>query len=285
MTSEEIEKMCEESKGVCILPMGCVEKHGLHMPLGSDVLEASSIAYEASKLETVCVAPDFIFGDVPEMSPNMPAGTVTLTVETEMILLEEICDQIARNGFKKILINNCHGGNDNLIKQFMRKLTNVKKDYVVALYVGTIKEPICPHYMASLLLENGSGYIPELTTEDEELLIKYHKEEMKTGHACMTECALVMAIAPDSVHLDRLGIESGLSNHKADYFAEAGIRIKDGGWGINTPYSFSGNDPVGCNERIGKAALRISAELLAKAVKVYKDDENVLEWHEKTGVV
>jgi N-acetylglucosamine-6-phosphate deacetylase len=59
---------------------------------------------------------------------------------------------------------------------------------------------------------------------------------------------------------------------------EAGISIRDGGWDRNFPNRFSGHDPVGCNERIGKAAVRIASETLAKRFKVYKEDENLWNW-------
>ena len=81
------------------------------------------------------------------------------------------------------------------------------------------------------------------------------------------------------MHLDRLGVENGLSTHEADYLKEAGITLASGGWNINYPNAYHGHDPVGCNERIGKAALRFAAERLAHTVAVFKKDENVLKWH------
>jgi len=275
-TAEDFHELRKEAKDVCVIPMGCVEKHGLHMPLGTDILEASHLAYAASQLETVCVFPDFTFGDVPEAFPNtMPAGSITLPLETEMLLLEQLCEQIARHGYRKILVMNSHGGNKAWLGTFSRKMANKKRNFVFAY---THHPHPTPHKLAEKILEEGRGCIPELTKEDEDLLIKYHEEGMTIGHACMNECAYVMGIAPETVHLDRLGIESGLSTHVADYFKEAGISIRDGGWDRNFPNRFSGHDPVGCNERIGKAAVRIASEILAQRFKVYKEDENLWNW-------
>ena len=275
-TSENLPKLREESKDTCVIPMGCIEKHGLHLPLGTDIIEASGVAFAGSQLETVTVFPDFIFGDVPCNSPAMPCGSITLPLEMEMDLLEILCEQIARHGYKKILVLNGHGGNGSWLAAFSRKLTNKKRDFVFATYMLGLP---APHTLAKYLIENGSGSIPELTKEDEELLLGYHEMGMKGGHACMGETAFMMGLAPDSVHLDRLGIESGLSLHKTDYLKEAGIRIMDDGWDINYPNAYSGHDPVGCNERIGKAALRFEAERFARAVKVLKEDENLWKWH------
>ena len=75
-TSETFPRLVEESKGVCVIPMGCSEKHGLHLPLGTDCFEAEGTVLEAAKLETVCVFPTFFFGDDPIASPIKPEGSV-----------------------------------------------------------------------------------------------------------------------------------------------------------------------------------------------------------------
>lgn len=278
VTSEQLPMLREASKDTCVIPMGCVEKHGLHLPLGSDIIAASGVAYAGSQLETVAVFPDFIFGDYPDNSPTRPLGSITLPMEMEMDLLEVLCEQIAANGYKKILVLNGHGGNKSWLAAFSRRLANKKRNFVFATYMIGLP---APHTLSEYLIEHGSGSIPELTKEDEDLLLDYHKMNMKIGHACMGETAFMMALCPDAVHLDRLGIESGQNLRKTKYLKDAGISIMDDGWSINFPNAYEGDDPIGCNERIGKAALRFEAERFAHAVKVYKDDENLLKWHEE----
>lgn len=278
VTSEQLGVLREVSKDTCVIPMGCVEKHGLHLPLGADIIAASAVAYEGSQLETVTVFPDYIFGDYPCGSPSRPTGAITVPLEMQMDLLEILCEQIARHGYKKILVLNGHGGNISWLAAFSRKLTNKKRDFVFATYMISLP---APHTLAEYLLEHGAGSIPELNPEDEKLLLHYHEMNMKVGHACMGETAYMMALCPDAVHMERLGIESGLNLHKTDYLRDAGIKIMDDGWDINHPNDYSGHDPIGCNERIGKAALRFEAERFAHAVKVYKNDENLLKWHEE----
>ena len=94
-TSENFYKLRDESNLTCVIPMGCVEKHGLHLPLGTDIIHSSHIAYLASQLETVTVFPDFTFGDVSGTDFNQPEGTITLPLETIMLLLEQLCDSIS----------------------------------------------------------------------------------------------------------------------------------------------------------------------------------------------
>ncbi len=277
-TSGDLCELREASKGVCVIPMGCVEKHGLHLPLGTDILAASHIVHEASKLETVCVFPDFIFGDIQGCGPNENPGNVSIAVELEMRLLEALCDNIARTGFRKIAVYNGHGGNKPWLSTFLRMQRHKKRNWVLVIIDCY---SIAPHRMGEYLLANGSGSIPELTPEDEALVLKYHAENIQIGHACFSETSRLMDICPEAIHLDRLGIESGLSTHAADYLNEAGIQMEDSGWGVNFPNAFHGHDPYGCNERIGRAAVRMEAEHAAHAFKVLKDDENLLMWLDK----
>lgn len=277
VTSAELKELREAAKGVCVIPMGCVEKHGLHLPLGTDVIQASAIAYEASKIEPFAVFPDFWFGDFPLNGPNRPAGSLTPKLETEIALLEELADQIAANGFRKILIFNHHGGNHPWVKAFLRKLANRKHDFVMGFTWGVNQ---APRGIAEYLDEHGPGSIPELTPEDEATVKRLRDGKMLTGHACMNEAAMVMAIAPECVHLDRLGIEDGHSLHKTDYLKEAGIHIAAGGWDVDYPNNYCGDDPVDLNPRIAKAAFRLDAERLAEIAAIWKNDTNMLKWHE-----
>lgn len=277
-TSETLQGLCKASNGVCVIPMGCVEKHGLHLPLGQDIIQASHLAYMASQLETVCVFPDFIFGDCPGKVPySAPYGNIALPLEMQMALLEQLCIQISDNGFKKILVYNAHGGNLFWLPAFTRNLPNKDFDFVFATLFTRLN---APHIMAEILEKEGSGSIPELTKEDEELLIKYHKEDMLIGHACMGETAFMMGINPEAVHMDRLGVESGKDQRKSSKYSEAGLDIENYGWALDFPNVYAGDDPIGCNERIGKASLRIEAERMAKAFKIFKEDEDLIKWQE-----
>ena len=274
-TSEDLGELLEASKGVCVIPMGCVEKHGLHLPLGTDAIQAESIALLASSLETVCIFPTFVVGDLCAAAPSAPHGTITLPMEVEELLLELYCEQIARAGFRKILVYNAHGGNKSWLAAFLRRLQNKKRDFCLGIVSYTAHEP---REIAAELLEKGRGIYPELTTEDEDYLIDFLESKKQDGHGGLGETALLMAVAPESVKMDRLGIESGLNTHAADYLKEAGIMIQDNGWGQNFPNAYAGDDPVGCNERIAKVCLEVAARKAAHAFKVYKDDENVLRW-------
>ena len=275
-TSEDFSKLREASERVCVIPMGCIEKHSVYLPLGCDILIANEMAYRASQLETVCVFPDFTFGDVPcGAHAKRPDGTIALDVRTQMLLLEQLCGEIAANGFNKILVVNQHGGNLPWLQTFARNLGCKAHKYVFAY--ADVPDSV-PHQMGKFLLENGSGSIPELTTEDEDLIIKYYKADMQLGHACMQEAAFTLECAPETVHLDRLGKENGSPRDipELQKLLDLKVRISMGGWDHFYPDWFSGDDPYGLNERIAKAATRISVEKLAEIYKAFKEDKFLL---------
>lgn len=275
-TSDDFEKLRKEAKDTCIIPMGCVEKHGMHLPVGTDILQASHIAWMASQLETVCVFPDFTFGDLGENTPKTPIGSISISLETQMRLLEELCGQIAKNGFKKIMIYNGHGGNVSWISAFLRKLEHKPHDYVlmnVNIKCGVMEQ------IAKTLLKEGTGAFAELTPEDEEFILSCSERKLKDGHSGYSETAYMLGTAPGSVDMERLGSVSGKSRNLTGIYKGAGIQIRDHGWGINFPDWIDSDDALGCNERIGKVALQLEAERLANAVKIIKEDKNLIKWH------
>lgn len=280
VTSEELERLRDKTGGVCVIPYGAVEKHGLHMPLGTDILQAEYYAYEASRIEPVCVFPGIPFGDMSCGHPSTPCGTISIPMSTSFLLLEQLCDQIGRYGFHKILILNAHGGNCAWQTAFLQQLGNKKKDYVVAIVktfmVETYRE------LLDTVTNSPSGTVPELTPEDEVTLKRYYDDKIPTGHACLIEASRVMDIAPGTVKPDRLGIESGKSRHKTDKFAAAGIEIRDDGWFVDFPHNYATErDPVDATETIGRALNRLAVSRIANAFKVFKEDEDLLRWHKE----
>ena len=73
-----------------------------------------------------------------------------------------------------------------------------------------------------------------------------------------------------------------MSRHKTDKYGQAGLYLH--GWCQDYPNALSGHDPSGCNERIGKALIRMEAERVAEVYKLLKEDEDLVKWHnEKWG--
>ncbi len=269
LREEEFAEVIKATDGLCIVPVGCYEKHGQHLPVATDVYEAVAIAEKTAELESVCVFPAFEFGDVTGLV-NWK-GSVIFEPTLLFSMLDNYCKEIARNGFDKIVFLNFHGGNINMLAQFQRMLAYEKTDYYVSVispfkvYETTFKA------MYENLKKNGSGFYSELLPEDEETIRAFVEEEKTDGHGGLMETCLMLAIKPETVRLDRMSVESGVSTGKSDKLAATGLSFP-GAWGMNYPNSYAGHDPVGASARIGRLLLRLLSEATAKACKGFKEE-------------
>ena len=127
--------------------------------------------------------------------------------------------------------------------------------------------------------EKGIEAYPELLPEDAEIIREYVEQKHVAGHGDMMETCLLLATHPELVRMDRLGSVDGLPNHKTDRFTSSNANFLGAGplWATNFPNSYAATDPVGANARIGQLLLRLAAEKVASAVRIFKEDGHVLE--------
>src|SRR5258708_33859397 len=57
LTSADFVKAIQQSQGTCLLPFGILEKHGLHLPLGNDLVNVRYVSCPAAKQEFAVVCP------------------------------------------------------------------------------------------------------------------------------------------------------------------------------------------------------------------------------------
>jgi creatinine amidohydrolase len=125
----DFKKAVETSGQVCVLPMGVLEKHGPHAAIGTDLLSVHAAACEAATIEPAVVFPYYYFSQIYEARHQ--AGTIAIKPRLLYDLLENVCDEIARNGFKKIILLNGHGGNNHFLPFFCQCMLAKEKDYLV----------------------------------------------------------------------------------------------------------------------------------------------------------
>ena len=276
LREEEFDAAIVESGKVCVVPIGCLEMHGQHLPVGTDTQTVFHIAKKAAELEPVCVFPPLYFGDLCGL--YMWKGTIAFSSELLQRMLTELCAEIARNGFKKILLLNGHGGNTALLANFLRSTAHKKKDYVVMVrndYQYTHKDIVKG-------LDAGETF-PELLPEDIAYLRDFAEHHYAHGHGCINETAVMNVINPAHVDMSRIDVDDGTSRGRTKYLSEKGIGIGGSGmfWMTDYPDSFSGEHLEGANARIGKLILRKRIELQAKACRLLKMDDRVLEWNDE----
>ena len=272
LREEEFEGAVERSGRVCALPIGCVEAHGQHLPLGCDVMHVLHHARLASEREEVVVFPPLYFGE--KSGAGEFRGTIIFPESLITQILEQCCKEIYRNGFDKIIIVNGHGGNSAMLNNFARSVLQSRTGYLV--YVYSVGLSNC---MPAKILENVEKY-PILTAEDIEVLKDYTATKKECGHGCFTETGWLYDAVPHLVRLDRMNAVNGESNGLFDGFSQRKIYTPFG-WMGNYPGSLSATYHPGMNERIAKVMAERAVEDLAEVFKFLKEETVSREYYKQ----
>src|SRR5271163_4187276 len=155
LTGPDFRDAIQQSKGTCLLPFGILEKHGTHLPLGTDLLNVRYAALHAAADEYAVVFPEYYFGQISEAKHE--PGTVAYSREIQLALLQETTDEMARNGCKKVLIVNGHGGNESLLPYFAQTQLDKFHDYVVYIQWGGSNDEHNPLHTDKLDMHAGQS--------------------------------------------------------------------------------------------------------------------------------
>jgi len=131
LTAPQLKKAIDDG-AMCILPFGVLEKHGDHLPLGTDTLRACSYARRAAEVTGDVVFPNYYLGQINEGRHCI--GAIAIDPVLCLQCLQAVCDEIGRNGFKKVVIYNSHGGNAILLSHFLQVQLHREKSYTVYAY-------------------------------------------------------------------------------------------------------------------------------------------------------
>ncbi len=276
LREEEFEAAIRESEGLCLLPLGCLEKHGQHLPVGTDHFEASMITEEAVRREPAMRFPTppwlgevSCFHAFDDPGAFKYRGCIALKQETILSILYELCSEIARNGFNKILIVNGHGGNSALLRHFLRCQSYERHGYETFVTSAFAFSETAPKRLLKIIGSNKKDF-SYLTDEDIKTLERFAESGTGGGHADIRETSLIMEYDETLVAPDRYFTESGASTHKCDRFIEAGIE-GESFWLENYPSSYEAIAPVGASAAIGRAMKEMSVRRLANIIKLLKE--------------
>jgi creatinine amidohydrolase len=251
LTASDFRESIHRSQGTCLLPFGILEKHGPHLPLGTDLLDVRYAALHAAEKEYAVVFPEYYFGQIAEARHE--PGTIAYSRNMQMALLQETTDEMARNGCKKVLIVNGHGGNDSLLPYFAQTQLDNPHDYVV--YVFDERTP-------------QSGGPAKKTSID--------------MHAGESETSKMMVSRPDTVHIDRAASESGADQHHQTLPEDVYTGIW---WYARFPNHYSGDGSVATKE-LGEYQMNWWIDSVVKAIRSVKADDASLklqnEFYEKS---
>jgi creatinine amidohydrolase len=244
LTAGDWPKAIERSAATCILPIGILEKHGPHAPIGSDLIHVREWAARATKKEYAVVFPDYFYGQIYE-ARHQP-GTFALPPRLVLEMLESTCEEIGRNGFKKIVIVNGHGGNPNLLRYFIQSQLGQRHDYVVYLF-----DPA-----------------PDLAVDEQ---VKKLRKSDAAGdqHAGERETSTLLYLRPDLVRMDRATTESG-ANQKRLVLPDLYTAIW---WYASYPNHYAGEGGKATAE-LGRVLTEARIDALVRALKAVKADQS-----------
>jgi creatinine amidohydrolase len=239
LTAADFREGIQRSQGTCLLPFGIIEKHGPHLPLGTDLLDVRYAALHAAEQEYAVVFPDYYFGQIAEAKHE--PGTMSYTRGIQLALLQETTDVMARNGCKKVLIVNGHGGNNSLLPYFAQTQLEKPHDYVV--YVFNELEP------------SGKGGPPMKTSMD------MHAGERETSNMLISH--------PDLVHMDRAKSESGADQGRQKLPENVYTGIW---WYTRFPNHYAG-EGAAANKELGQYQMNWWIDAIKKAIQEVKADD------------
>jgi creatinine amidohydrolase len=252
LTAADFRSAIQKSGGTCLLPFGILEKHGPHLPLGTDLLDVRHAALAAAQKEYVVVFPEYYFGQIFEARHE--PGTIAYSSHIQLALLQETTDEMARNGCKKVIIVNGHGGNESLLPYFAQTQLATPHDYVV--YVLPI-------------VDTPPGGPPKKSTGPD-------------MHAGEGETSSMLVSRPDLVHMDRANQQSGADLARLKLPEELYTAIW---WYARFPEHYSGNGSVATKE-LGEFKMNGWIDAIVKSIQAVKADQTSLqlqnEFYEKS---
>lgn len=253
LTAGDFVEAIRQSRGTCTLPFGVMEKHGPHLPLGTDLINVRRATIDAARQEYAVVFPEYYFAQIFEAQHE--PGTVAYSLPLQLQLLQETVSEMARNGCKKIVIVNGHGGNEYLLPLFAQSQLASPRDYVIFVFA-----------------------LPELDTAGRPPL--KNPGEMHAGEA---ETSHIMYSRPDLVRLEKAASESGADQDRLKNLPPTLYTAI--WWYAKFPDHFAGN-PVAANKELGAFDIKTWSKRIAAAIAAVKSDENSLklqnEYFEKT---
>ena len=239
LTAADFRQGIQQAKGACLLPFGILEKHGPHLPLGTDLLNVRYASLQAAAQEYAVVFPEYYFGQIFEAKHE--PGTVAYSLELQLRLLQETTDEMARNGCKKVIIVNGHGGNEHLLPLFGQAQLNTPHDYVVYVLDGERSKPGGPG-------KKSAG-------------IDYHAGENETSNVIVSH--------PDLVHLDRAASESGADQKRQNLPEDLYTGIW---WYARFPNHYSG-DGAAATKELGEWNMKNWIDAIVESIRAAKADD------------
>jgi creatinine amidohydrolase len=252
MTSPEVRQACAAAHGVAIIPIGAIEVHGPHLPVGTDSIETYEIGLRAARLAGVVIAPLVWYGNSRAFM-DFP-GSIGVRPEVLKGLVRDIALSLFRHGFDKLVILDGHGGNYGALDDLIEEI----------------------HLETSALICHARAW--ELAT-----IPKPEGTPAYDGHGGSSETSVMLALCPDDVDRSKFkdsAPEIDLTRLGSVFPSPSGLYAKGPivfplSMGEMVKTGHHGDPGRGSRER-GEALLKVKAEALAEFLKALKQGK--IKW-------
>lgn len=162
-----------------VFPIGSCEQHSHHLPFLTDTLLVTAVAEELERRhpQEVLLLPTQWLGASQHHMPF--PGTLTASTETHLRLLTETIESLVAAGFRRFLVLNGHGGNEDTMRLALREMKARRPQLLLA--AASYWEPALPLFQT--LLEGPLK---------------------REGHACELETSLMLALYPHLVRSEAI---------------------------------------------------------------------------------
>ncbi len=180
--AEVAERLREPGQDLVLLPLGSTEKHGAHIPLGTDSYITMAAVVQAAEMADCLYAPLMPFGYSPHHMGRLHegAGTITLQAETYRRVMHDVALSLIFHGFNRIIFVSHHGSNTKPIDEVLRYLR-----YRTGAFIAFYKTPT------------------EREVQVLEGVLENPPEETPGWHSSELETSCVMAVHPALVSMER----------------------------------------------------------------------------------
>jgi len=247
-SAEAVNTVAEQDGSVLVVPIGSIEQHGDHLPVGTDSILVTEVAHRGAETAEddvpLLVAPPIWTGNSPHHFPF--GGTLSITPENLERVLVDLADSTVKLGIDGLVLLNGHGGNKSLIRTAVSRIGDAHPDLEV---VG------CTYF------DLAGSFIGEIR----------ESEVGGTGHAGELETSLMLYLHPELVDIERAKSsiwDSEYDHAGNDMFAGSSLsvyRTMD----EYTDTGVSGDPTVGTEENGRKICAGLSEELGVLFTQVY----------------
>ncbi len=152
MTSEEFAVIAHKDP-VVIVPVGALEEHGRHLPLGADMIQPLHVVEEVARRTGAFVAPAIPYGVCTTTRPY--PGTVSVSVDALKAFVRDVLADLVRNGAHRVMIVSGHAGREHMMA--LRAAAQDVVDQGTGLK-ATVLSDYDIIYASSGLLPDGDGH-------------------------------------------------------------------------------------------------------------------------------